>query len=53
MGHVAKSYYHLGRHEDALAMHEKVLEFCRRVIPENHPNIGEGLVGSGVACGAC
>jgi hypothetical protein len=42
-----------GRHSDALAMREKVLEFSRRVLPENHPDIGEGRVGSCVACGAC
>ena len=40
-----------GRHEDALAMEERVLEFRRRVLPESHPDIGEGRVGSGVACG--
>ena len=40
-----------GRHSDALAMEERVLEFYRRVLPENHPNIGEGRVGSGAACG--
>jgi hypothetical protein len=43
----------LGRHEDALALKERVLEFNRRVLPEDHPHIGEGRVGSGVACGAC
>jgi hypothetical protein len=32
-------------------MQEKVLEFRRRVLPENHPLIGEGRVGSGAACG--
>ncbi len=39
-----------GRHSDALAMQERVLKFRRRVLPENHPDIGEGRVGSGVAC---
>ena len=33
-----------GRHSDALAMRERVLEFMRRVLPENHPDIGEGRV---------
>jgi hypothetical protein len=51
MDNLAASYSNLGRYEDALAMEEKVLEFSRRVLPENHPDIGEGLVGSGVACG--
>jgi hypothetical protein len=31
-----------GRHADALAMKEKVLEFHQRVLPADHPDIGEG-----------
>ena len=31
-----------GRHVDALALFEQVLEFLRRVLPANHPDIGEG-----------
>ncbi len=31
-----------GRHADALAMGERVLEFRRRVLPADHPDIGEG-----------
>ena len=34
-----------GRHADALALIEEVLEFQRRVLPANHPEIGEGCVG--------
>ena len=34
-----------GRHADALAMFERVLEFRRRVLPANHPDIGEGCEG--------
>ena len=34
-----------GRHAEALAMGEQVLEFQRRVLPANHPDIGEGCVG--------
>ena len=34
-----------GRHADALAMREQVLEFQRRVLPANHPSIGEGCGG--------
>ena len=30
-----------GRYADALALKEKVLEFRRRVLPEDHPGIGE------------
>ena len=39
---LAVSYSALGRHEEALEMQEKTLEFYRRVLPENHPDIGEG-----------
>ncbi len=42
MSGLASSYSDLGRHDDALAMQERVLEFARRVLPENHPDIGEG-----------
>ena len=31
----------LGRHTDALVMQEKVLEFFQRVLPEDHPDIGD------------
>ena len=50
MGNLAVSYYALGRHDEALAMRESVVEFYRRVLPENHPDIGEGHVRSGDAC---
>jgi hypothetical protein len=41
-----------GRHADALAITERVLEFQRRVLPADHPDIGEGCEGEGwVACG--
>ena len=39
---LANSYYALGRHDEALEMREKTLEFRRRVLPENHPDMGEG-----------
>ncbi len=44
MGDIASTYSALGRHDDALAMGQRVLEFRRRVLPENHPDIGEGDV---------
>ena len=50
MGNLASSYSALGRHSDALAMGESVLEFFRRVLPADHPHIGEGHVWSGAAC---
>ena len=51
MGNLASTYSALGRHSDALAMEESVLEFFRRVLPADHPHIGEGHVCSGAACG--
>jgi hypothetical protein len=45
MNNLAQTYSALGRHADALAMGERVLEFQRRVLPANHPEIGEGCVG--------
>ncbi len=40
MCNLATMYSSLGRHQDALVMGEKTLEFQRRVLPENHPHIG-------------
>ncbi len=45
MGNLATTYSELGRHADALAMKERVLDFRRRVLPANHPSIGEGCEG--------
>ena len=45
MVNVAGTYKSLGRHADALAMYERTLEFQRRVLPANHPNIGEDCNG--------
>ena len=42
MSTLANSYSDLGRHQEAVEMREKSLEFRRRVLPENHPSIGEG-----------
>ncbi len=50
MGDLAVTHYTLGRHSDALAMQESVLEFSRRVLPADHPDIGEGHVWSAAAC---
>ncbi len=41
MSNLAATYGKLGRHADALALNEKVLEFRRRVLPKDHPDIGE------------
>ena len=40
MGNLAATYSALGRHQDALVLQEKTLEFFRRVLPENHPDTG-------------
>ena len=45
MANLALTYKALERHAEALAMSEQVLEFQRRVLPANHPHIGEGCVG--------
>ncbi len=50
MSNLASTYSKLGRHNEALAMQERVLEFNRRVLPEDHHLIGEGHVWSSVAC---
>ena len=42
MYNLSLTYSALGRHADALAMVEQVLELWRRVLPANHPEIGEG-----------
>ncbi len=41
MYNLAGSFHALGRLADALVLWEKVLEFQRRVLPEDHPDIGE------------
>ena len=40
MNNLADTYSALGRHQDALVMQEKTRGFRRRVLPENHPEIG-------------
>ena len=50
MSNLAVTYRDIGRHADALAMEARVLEFRRRVLPENHPEIGEGDVWYCIAC---
>ena len=53
MGNLATTYSELGRHADALAMGEQVLEFQRRVLPADHPDIGEGCAGRDALHAAC
>jgi hypothetical protein len=40
MSTLSAVFYELGQYEDAMVLREKSLEFFRRVLPENHPNIG-------------
>jgi hypothetical protein len=40
MHNLASSYSALGQHQHALVLQEKTLQFQRRVLPENHPDIG-------------
>ena len=40
MNNLADTYLALGRHQDALVMQQKTFDFQRRVLPENHPDIG-------------
>jgi hypothetical protein len=40
MSNLANTYTKLGRHQDALVLKEKTLEFQRRVLPENHFLLG-------------
>ena len=50
MNNLASTYSALGRHQDALVMMEKTLEFRRRVLPENHPDIGISCLNLGISC---
>ena len=50
MGNLANRYLALGRHQDALVMGEKTLEFRRRVLPYNHPHIGISCLNLGISC---
>ena len=41
MGNLAGTYNKFGRHAEALVLEEQVLDIRRRVLPEDHPDIGE------------
>jgi hypothetical protein len=40
MGNLANTYRALGRHQEALVLQEKTLEFRLRVLPPDHHLIG-------------
>jgi hypothetical protein len=44
MHDLATTYVVLGRHNEALSLQQEVLEFNRRVLPEDHPHIGNEIV---------
>ncbi len=41
MYNLGNLYGKLGRHHEALELEEKALEFRKKILPENHPAIGE------------
>jgi hypothetical protein len=49
MHNLGDSYRELGRHEDGIAMKEKALDFRRRFLPENHPDIGSSCFSLGIS----
>jgi hypothetical protein len=50
MTNLAGTYSALVRHQDALVMMEKTLEFRRRVLPDNHPYIGISCLNFCISC---
>ncbi len=53
MNTLSSTYSKFGRHADALAMGEKVLEFYRRELPADHSGICEGCFGSDALFTGC
>ena len=49
MRNLVTTYSALRRHQDALVMKEKTLEFQRRVLPENHPDIRIACLSLGIS----
>ena len=47
MHNLSATYSALCRHQDALVLQEKTLEFRRRVLPKNHPEIGTSCLNIG------
>ena len=41
MNNLAITYVALRRYDDALAMRKKLLDFFHRILPSDHPNIGD------------
>ncbi len=53
MSNLASTYDRLGMYQDALALRAEALEHFRRVLPDDHPDIGQSLCGLALrnACG--
>jgi hypothetical protein len=41
MHNLASAYHELGRYSDALALQKEALEFRQRIMPGDHPSIGD------------
>ena len=41
MDDLARCYVKIGRFADALVLDKKLLEYHQRILPENHPEIGD------------
>jgi hypothetical protein len=41
MNNLAITYVALRRYDDALSMRQKLLDFFLRILPSDHPNIGD------------
>ncbi len=44
MSNLGKMLHAIGWHKEALEMQNEALKFRRRVLPEHHPDIGEGVM---------
>ena len=53
MGNLATTYSALGKYNEALALQLEVLEFNRRVLPEDHRQISEGDATLVLRCFVC
>lgn len=51
MQNLANAYLFAGRHDDALSLHQKALEFRQGALPANHPDIGAPSPPAHNSCG--
>jgi hypothetical protein len=50
MNSVSGTLFELGRCDEAIRLFEATLEFRQRVLPDNHPDIGEHGTGARSLC---